>query len=183
MADNIPSLPHTAPSRDQLVDSMGRFRTRSLFREMSYQVKDHDPIYTLKEVDPQGELPSLHKMYMDIADPSEYLFALAAFGSWRHFVHLCKLDWFEEYVERYRDELEIKLRSEAIKSLEFHARGKGGTPAAKFLAQAGWRSTGSKRGRPSNEEIEGEKKRLARIDDEVGDDAQRLGLKLVSGTE
>ncbi len=169
------------PGRDRLIDSVGRFRTQSLFREMSHQGDDHDPIFTLKENDPQGKLPSLHRLYMEVADPTEYDFAMLAFGSWRHFTHLSKLQWFAEYLDRYREELEIKLRSAAIKDLLLHARTKGGTPAAKFLSEAGWKPKKHGRGRPSKEEVEGERRRLAQIDAEVGADAQRLGLTIIEG--
>lgn len=169
------------PKRDQLVDSVGRFRTQSLFRETSYQVKDHDPIYTLKEVDPQGKLPSLWKIYVELNDPTEYEFAKLCFGSWRHFRHLCTLRWFSDYINQYRDELQVKLQCEGIQRLKGHAQEKGGTPAAKYLAEAGWKGTKGKRGRPSTEEILGEKKRLALIDEEVGEDAQRMGLQVING--
>ncbi len=167
------------PDRALLKDKMGRYLTQSLFRETAYGIKNATPIWTLKEVDPQGLLPSLRDIYIQCADPTEYAFAQLCFGSWRHFQHLTTLEWFSDYLQEYRDELEVALRSDALKLLIKQAEDPKGTTAAKFLANADWKGRSSKRGRPSKEEVQGERKRLAQIDDEIGNDAMRAGVTLL----
>ena len=171
------------PDRALLIDKMGRYLTQSLFRETAYGIAKANPIWTLKEHDPQGKLPSLRDIYLELGDPTEYEFAQLCFGSWRHLEHLKTLSWFMEYLEEYRDELEVKLRSRAIGDIVLQAQEPKGTSAAKYLAEAGWKGTTSKRGRPSKSEVKGELKRQARIEEEVGEDAQRVGLTLLNGTD
>ena len=174
MADSAETF--ATPDRSLLTDVMGRFRTVSLFRETCYGIKDASPIWTLKEVDPQGKLPSLRRLYLSTGDPTEYDFANLCFGSWRHLEHLKSLKWFMDYLGEYRAEMEIMLRSKGIRDLKLQAIG-GSTPAAKFLASAEWK--GSRRGRPSKEEVEGELKREARLEREIGEDATRVGITLL----
>ena len=57
-------------------DNVGRYRTQSLFREFYVHTSTGlSPIWTLKDEDPQGELPSLKRIYLDYEDPTEYSFA------------------------------------------------------------------------------------------------------------
>lgn len=171
------------PSRDLLIDKMGRYRTQSLFRETAYSIKDASPLWTLKEQDPQGILPSLRQIYMELADPTEYEFAQLCFGSWRHLEHLCTIEWFKPYIQEYRDELEVKLRAQAVRQIQSQAKDPKGTSAAKYLAEAGWKGKKAKRGRPSKAEVEGELKRQAEIDTELEEDATRTGVvSLKTGT-
>jgi hypothetical protein len=155
-------------------DKVGRFRTQSLFREMNYGTNDQDPIYTLKAKDPQGKLPSLKDVYMECADPTEYEFAMAAFGSWQHWEALCKLSWMEAYVLMWRDELEVKLRSEAIKVIINETKeGKAKYNAAKFLSDGGWKPKASK-GRPSEAEITRETKVRSKVEEAIEEDLERV---------
>jgi hypothetical protein len=52
--------------KDVLKDKMNRYRTQSLFREFYLQNESCPPIWCLKEEDPQGTLPSLKALYMDV---------------------------------------------------------------------------------------------------------------------
>ena len=166
---------------ESMIDQRGRLRTNSLFRE-GYIDKDHlEPVYTLKENDPRGELPSLRKLYFEIADPTEYEFALAAFGSWNHWLRVKKSRLLVPYLEDWPIELEVKLRSEALKAIKNEvSNGKAPFNAAKFLAKKEWLAQ-TKRGRPSKEEVERELKIAAKVDAEVGEDAARLGLAVING--
>ena len=157
----------------EYTDSMGRFRTKSLFVEqVGISGYDVEPIYSLKG---RTGYIDLHEMYMEANDPTEYKFAIQAFNSWKHFKHLASLKWFSIILEDWREELEVKLRSGAIISLMTSAieDGSRGVTAAKWVADRGW---DKKRGRPSKEEIARELKVTGRMSDEVSDDAKRLGL-------
>lgn len=72
----------------------------------------------------------------------------------------------------WRDELEVKLRSEGIRNLRKASKeGSRGVSAAKYLAEKGWEK---KRGRPSKEEIERERKIQAAMEDDLEGDAARM---------
>jgi|TARA_R110000824_G_scaffold94543_2_gene228001 hypothetical protein len=163
-----------------LKDSRNRYRTMSLFRE--FYLNEIEPLWSLQDTDPQNELPSLKKLYIEISDPTEYEFAMQAFGSWKHWLKIKNSKAIKVFIEDWPLELEVKLRSEGIKGVIKEAEsGKAKFNAAKFLANADWRSTTSKRGRPSKEEVERERKIAAKLDSEFSQDAERIGLHVIKG--
>ena len=170
------------PSHEgQLHDKMNRFRTQSLFREF-YLSDQPAPLWTLREKDSQGTLPSLRALYMEIADPSEYAFAMEAFGSWKHWLKIKASKAIEPWIEDWPIELEVKLRSQGIKSvIEEAQKGKSRFQAAKALAEGFWNKKSSKRGRPSKEEVIRERKIAAKLDEEFNADAERIGLQVING--
>lgn len=160
------------------LDTQGRFRTRSLFIEMINKEQiagGYTPIYTLKG-DP--DYIDIHELYIESDDPTEYAFGVQAFSTWEHFQHIADLDWFKAYLTVWRDELAVRMKAMALKSLMIQAvRPDGrGITAAKYIADKGWEQ---KRGRPSKEEIAKEKKQQAQIKNDLEDDAKRLGLHAV----
>ena len=162
-------LKHSA-YKGQFKDAVGRYRTQSLFTEFNNGTKTFKPLYTLKA---EGDLPSLKQMYIDANDPTEYEFAMAAFGEWNHWHLLSELAWMEEHVYQWRAELEIKMRSAAVKViLEESRSGKGKYNAAKFISDAGWRD--KKRGRPSKDEVARETKIRAGVDAAIAEDLERI---------
>jgi 5-methylcytosine-specific restriction endonuclease McrA len=102
-----------------LRDAGGRFRTRSLFAEMwkLNPNKDLPPIFSLKAEEDKDGLISLKRIYLETGDPTEYRFAVGLFRDPRHWKHLCSLDWFSPYRNKWRKELKAKLRAEAIENL------------------------------------------------------------------
>lgn len=157
---------------------MGRYRTQSLFLELylkDTEARDLEPIFTLKSDEWKG-LPSAKKIYINSNDPTEYSVAQELLGSWEHWLKLTECSWFKPYLKEWREELEVKLRSQAIKSLINTAETKGakGANAAKWLAERSWKD--AKRGRFSKAELDAERKIEAGIDASVKDDLERLGL-------
>lgn len=58
-------------------DVMNRYRTQSLFWEWSQNKKDFKPLWTLNDLDHHsGEYPSLKRLFIEAADPTEYSFAM-----------------------------------------------------------------------------------------------------------
>ena len=168
--------------KNLLKDSRKRYRTLSLFRE--FYLSEVEPLWSLQDEDPQNTLPSLKKLYMNIGDPTEYEFALQAFGSWKHWLKIKNSKAITAFIEDWPIELEVKLRSEGIKGVIKEAEsGKAKFNAAKFLANADWKSTTSKRGRPSKEEVERERKIAAKLDSEFSQDAERIGLQVIQGSK
>jgi len=135
--------------------------------------EEHGPLYTLKLNDTRGELPSLYQLYLDCNDPTEYTFAIAAFGEWYHWKVISELAWMQEHIEKWRAELEIKMRSEAVKVILEEAKsGKGKYNAAKFISDAGWRP--KTKGRPSKEEVQRQGKIAAGINAAIEADLERI---------
>jgi hypothetical protein len=157
-------------SMPEFKDSMGRYRTLSLFYETNTSTEE--PVFTLKPVDTKGYI-SMKRLYLEYSDPTEYSFAVAVLGSWEHWQRLSNCDWFQKYLEEWRSELEIKLRSEATREMYEQAM-KGNRDAAKWIADRGWDKR--KAGRPTKEEVESERIKAARISDGLTEDAARIGL-------
>ena len=135
------------------------YMTYSLFFETHPTHSQKGPYYTLKDREHRG-LPSMKQLYMSCKDLTEYDQAILLLGSWDHWVVLSKSAWFAKKVEAWHEELEIKLRSEAIRKMVESDR----PDAAKWIAERKWES---KRGRPSKEEVTREKRIHAGIGSEV----------------
>lgn len=135
-----------------------RFRTptgsrylQGLFYEMVNADKS-TVSYTLKDEEHLG-FPSLYQCYMETDDPTEYQFAVSHLDGWRHWETLSKCTWFQEYIERWRRELEVRIRSKALARLGTVAAsgGKESFSANKYLLEGNWKTAGEiKRGRPTN---------------------------------
>jgi hypothetical protein len=154
-----------------MLDGMGRFRTQSLFLELGYS---DEALFTLKDQDHQWNgknYPSLKRLYLEMADPTEYAFATEYLLGWRHWQRICENKVLGRYVEEWRDELEVKLRSKAIRDA-IDAAKTGNFQAAKWVADRGWDTKG--RGRPSKAEVERETKIQARINEDYNQDVVRL---------
>jgi hypothetical protein len=162
------------PSKDKLVDSMGKPLTQSLFLEIGYT---EQAVYTLKDQDhvlDGKHYPSLKRLYLETEDPTEYEFATTYLLGWRHWLRLCENKAIRRHIDEWRDELEIKLRSKGVREVMKSAAA-GNYQAAKFLADRGWDTRGA--GRPSKAEVEHEKKVQAAISEEFSADIIRLREK------
>lgn len=185
-------------------DVQGRYRTTSLFVEtFESDLRDrYQPRFTLKEWDlplppnhwyhnayPEDKpypglkphvVPSLRRIYLEIADPVEYNFSMEVLGSHRHWLILQDLSWFQPYLQEWRDTLDIKLRSDAVRSLR---RISESMDEAKALQAAKWLAEGSykarrEKGRPTEAQVVRETKKEASVRSLLQEDAERLGLTL-----
>ena len=149
-------------NKSQLVDTMGRPLTQSLFLEIGYS---EYAVYTLKEFDYEYKdklYPSLKKLYLKEEDPTEYVFAEKHLLGWQHWKRLCENKVIRKHVDEWREELDLKIRSQAIRDMMgLCASENGNFSAGKFLADRGWEKRGA--GRPSK----GEKERQDRIQDRI----------------
>lgn len=167
----------TNTSGNPLKDSMGRYRTRSLFYE--YRDEQYPAFWTLGDFDIEREgksYPSLRLIYMSYPHiPNhEYEFAQELFGSWAHWQRLLVSNLKPIFIE-WQEELEIKNKAQEIKNLIISSKG-GDTAASRYLADRKWE--GTKRGRPSKEEIIRNGKVDARLKQDLADDEERI-LSLV----
>lgn len=159
------------PNKAALVDTAGRPITQSLFLELGYSDL---AVYTLKDEDYDYNDKyyfSIKRLYLEKADPTEYEFASEYLLGWKHWMRICQNKAIARHVEEWREELEVKLRSQGVKHLLQSAK-TGNYQAAKWIADRGWDTRGA--GRPSKSEIEKEKRIQERISDEYGADIHRL---------
>lgn len=155
--------------KSKLVDSMGRPLTQSLFLEIGY--KFDFAIYSLKDSDHHYRgvvYPSLKRLYLAHEDPTEYDFAVTHLLGWNHWKRLNDNKMLRKHFDEWREELELKLRSQAVKDIMDQCSNEGGSfQAAKWLADRGWDKRGA--GRPSKEE----KAREGRIQEHIADEFER----------
>lgn len=150
---------------------MGKMRTQSLFLELGY---NSEACFTLKDEDYTYEgrvFPSLKRLYLESNDPTEYKFATEHLLGWKHWQRMCENKVIRRHIDEWRDELEVKLRCQAIGDAIALAKS-GQFQAAKWVADRGWSTRGA--GRPSKSEVEHEKQIQARINDEYGADVIRM---------
>lgn len=159
------------PTKDKMLDSVGRPITQSMFLEVGYS---DAALYTFKDNDHTYEgrvYPSLKRLYLLEEDPTEYDFANKYLLGWRHWNRLCENKLIRKEIDEWRLELEMKLRSRAVKEMIKKAE-KGNIQASKWLSDRGWEQRGA--GRPSKADIASEKVLMARVDSEYSSDVIRL---------
>lgn len=155
----------------KIISSNGVYITQSLFIEYKRDdcKVDFYP-YTLKERDHNGAI-SMYRVYMECE--TEYEAALKTLNSWKHWQILCKAPCFREHISKWREEREI--REAAIgKSVLIKAAEDGNVTAAKSLIEY---ANKRKAGRPSNLEVEAEKKKQAAISSKVSNILDRMSDK------
>lgn len=170
--DNMKTLAELLPVRSQLLDPAGRPLTQSLFLEIGYT---DSAVYTLKDYDHEykGKLyPSLQRLYLLIEDPTEYTFATQCLLGWKHWQRICENKQLRVYVDEWRAELEVKIRSQGVLEALKQAH-TGSFQAAKWVADKGWEQKAA--GRPSKEELEKRAKIAEKVSDEYSADVLRLG--------
>lgn len=134
-------------------------------------------VYTLKDVDHNG-YPSLYLLYMHCGDLTEWNFSQWYLDGWEHWENLCECSWFKPYVERWRKEIELKYRSQALSNIliDSSTSSKTAMQSNKFIVDAGWKPKEDKRkvGRTTKEEIKRRALVLTKEKDEVNDDFKRI---------
>jgi hypothetical protein len=134
-------------------------------------------VYTLKDQDHEG-YKSLYQLYMRIGDPTEVRFADACFENFDHWKKVSECKWMQPFVNRWREELELRIRSEALAAVLHTARdehSKFSYEANKYLLSGQWKP-GSKDsvGRPSKEKIKREAEKLFQDEKETLEDFKRI---------
>lgn len=155
-------------------NDIGMFLLQGLFFEVSPN-KDQ-VIYTLKDRDHNG-YPSLYRLYMECNDPTEYIFATTYLDGWAHWERLSACKWFEPYIDRWRRELELRTRAEALQRIAKVAKSgsKEAFQADKFLVSAGWKDqTTKKRGAPTKAQVATEAHRIAQEQSTLAEDFERI---------
>jgi hypothetical protein len=150
--------------RTKFLDGSGKRVILGLFKEFARPDVKFKPVYTLAE---------MKQTFLEARDPSEYSVAMTLLGDWEHWQEVRNHPLIKPHVEKWQDELEVKLRSEAIVQMRSHAKQQGGTAAAKWLADKGYALEGSKKpiGRPKKDEVV-----LPPLPTRIAGDMARLGI-------
>lgn len=159
--------------KTKLKDSMGRPLTQGLFLEIGYNTDF--AVYSLDDFDKEykgGVYPSLKRLFIEAEDVSEYNFSREHLLGWQHWQRLNANKMLREHFDKWREELSLAIRSEAIRSIMDQALEGTNFQAAKWLAEGGWDKR--KAGRPSKAELEKEAAIHNRIQEEFKDDFDRL---------
>lgn len=157
--------------KEMFKDKMGRYITQGLFIDFKYD--ETYAQYTLEDEDKtyKGHLyPSLKRLYLEEEDPTEYNFATKYLYGWDHWLVIKNNKTLYAEIERWQEELEVKLRAKGIKSL-FELNDAKNFNAAKWVADGSWHT---KRGRPSKEEKEKERKLRERAMAEAEEEQARI---------
>ena len=159
-------------NKDNFIGDNGNYVTQSLFREM--WTGKGSPVFTLGDEDKVVDdvtLVSLKKIYLEMEDIHEYEFATKYLAGWKHWQAICNSNRLRLHVDEWRSELELKMRSKAMKQMKALALD-GDKIAVKYIADKGW--AGTKRGRPSKQSIEDERKFQAQVHKDSEDDYARI---------
>lgn len=164
---------------------MAGYQTKGLFYETT--LPDERPEFgtswTLKEKDlivGDKIYRSMKRVYLDMEDVTEYDFAMATLGSYKHWERLVESPIIRKHIDQWRKELNLKLKARAMKAIINAATvdEKSSFQAMKYLADNEYLDKKAKRGRPSKEEVSAELRREVEINKTFKDDAERIGLKL-----
>lgn len=113
----------------RVIDSLGRGLTVSMFHETNDERTEYKPIWYLKD---------WKEVYLHLSDPTEYAPAMYLIGSWEHWQRIADRSQVRAHITEWRKELIVKIRSDAVRSLQKQAMGDKGTTAAKWLAENGF---------------------------------------------
>ena len=156
----------------------GQYYIRQIFFEVNTEGKDL-VLYTLKEYDIEVDgrcVPSIHRLYVEMEDISEYHFALKYFDGWTHWQRICTGAWFKDYINSMRNELSVKLLAKSLNTIKDIAKGetRDAFQANKYLLEKGWTDANGKKGRPTKESVKREAELLNKESNEFNEDFKRL---------
>jgi hypothetical protein len=165
-------------SADRYKNANGVYFLKELFFE--YARDRANAVYTLKDEDHTVDgvtYPSLRARYIASKDPTEYRFAIENLYGWEHWQVLSNCTWMQPFVAKWRDELNVLIRSEALATVIRKAAStdKDAVVAAKYIEdQFGEGKAKNTRGRPSKAEVHTRATELAREQSRLAEDFNRL---------
>lgn len=163
--------------KSKFKNSNGERYTKSLFFETCVGDKS-SVLYTLKDEDHLGYV-SLYKLFMAEEDLTEYEFANKHLDSWDHWCKLKECSWFQPYLERWREELFLKIQARSLKNIKTLAKGqtRDAFAASKYLLEKGWEpKEKNTKGRPTKDAIKMEASRMAEEEKIHSEAAKRIQL-------
>lgn len=168
------------PDKTKFRNPMNGLYIRRIFLETSYRDNDKTPVqYTLRSQDHPDGYPSLYKLYIQLADPLEYQFAETYLESYEHWTKLCETNWFKPIIERWRNDLQAKLKTQALQKIlrvsedDSH---RNQFEALKIILAGGWKEKEPRRkaGRPTKEEVKGQLQQTISDEKELLEELRRV---------
>ena len=158
------------PSRDYFIAKNGKFYTNALFWQTKHLATEGSvqPIYTLKEFEHDG-MASAYQIYM--AEASDYDGGRALVGSYKHWKVLKEAPELKDTFAEWEEERLIREAANAKKTLIVEAADGNVTAAKELYGQI---KTRHGRGRPSKEEVAGERKQAAERERKMQDYIKRI---------
>ena len=153
--------------RERVIDKYNRHIVLALFEE--FQRTEYKPIWSLHR--------DWYPIFMQTADPTEYETAMRLIGNWEHYTIIRNHPKIKVHMDKWAKEVEVKLRSEAVRAMFKHSTAPNGAAAAKWVAEGSFmnRMMSKKADKQMEEQVREE------LADKVTADMERLGLKVVSG--
>ena len=159
MSEDRPTLPEPLFERSELMKG-GQNLTQGLFYEFRHQSPNSTPKYNYtREYELGGTIP-MYKVYMQCA--SEYEAAVKLLGSWKHWLKLCECTWFEEELDKWREERLIQEKAIGKATLIKQAKD-GNVNAAKTLEAQSFHKVG----RPNKTEKQKAVENHQKVNDKV----------------
>lgn len=155
-------------------NASGAHYLKALFFEVALEPNKDYVLYTLKSEDHNG-YKSIHRLFIEENDPTEYNFATKYFASWAHWKMVRECSWFKPVYEAMKEELEVKIRADALNDLrKSRIDPKNRVQVNKYLLDKGWEDKSDTRGRPSKEKIKSEADKMVKDQELINDDYGRL---------
>ena len=95
-------------------------RTKAYFFEMAREKDKRFVIFKLKKSS-ESEHPWVYQAYMDMDDPTEYLFAEKYFDTWDDWERVTTVSWFIPHLEKMRRDLAKRNYARAVQALKLIA--------------------------------------------------------------
>ena len=130
--------------------------------------------YGTKHV-PPFKLSDWRKVYIEACDPTEYAPAMELVGDWAHWLLIRNHPTIKPIMDGWHMEVDVTIRSDALKNMLKHSGKAGGTSAAMWIAVGGFvdRDKRTKKGKSEEEKVR------EKVSERVSADAERLGLRVV----
>lgn len=166
------------PDKKKFKNNSGTHLLKPIFYELD-EIGRPNAQYSLKTYDSEFEgrlYPSLRRLYVELEDPTEYLFAETYLDGWDHWKKLSSASFFQDYLRDWREELDVRLRAKALVRIRKRAEesSKDGLSADKILLSGGWKTEENKVGRPTKEKIKQEAERLSKERTVFDEDFERI---------
>lgn len=164
----------------------GMWLTGALFKERMVTTPAdrmvYQPVFSF-----EGDWPGLincRKTFVELMDPTGYQWAVIYLDSWQHFEVLVKTSWFPKELEKWVNEINVKLEAETIRtarSIAADESDRNRLTAARFLHSLTKPEAKPKRGRPSQAEVAAELQKEVQANSEFAQDMERMGLSVING--
>jgi len=168
---------------EMLVNWNNRQRTQSLFYETRSQNHKIKPLFTLsydENIVKHGyTFIPMKRLYLECNDPTEALFVEKYLLDWKHWKKMLAADRLRVHIDRWREELALRIRSRAIQ-IQIELAENGNQNAAKWLANEGWKQKVKDKPAPKPTKVKSalKEKKDKELENFMVDDARSVGIAI-----